>query len=41
MPLVILRILAVLALLLLLINPATSRSLPAGDQPIVLLDASA
>jgi len=40
MPLVILRIVAVLALLLLLINPATSRSLPAGDQPIVLLDAS-
>ena len=40
MSLVILRIVAVLALILLLINPASSRRLPAGDQPIVLLDAS-
>ncbi len=40
MPLVTLRIVAVLALLLLLWNPASSRLLPAGDQPIVLLDAS-
>ena len=40
MPLVILRIVAVVALMLLLINPASSRRLPAGDQPIVLLDAS-
>ncbi len=40
MPLVTLRIVAVLALLLLLWNPAGSRLLPAGDQPIVLLDAS-
>jgi hypothetical protein len=40
MRLVILRVVAVLALLLLLWNPASSRLLPAGDQPIVLLDAS-
>ena len=40
MSLVILRVVAVLALILLLINPASSRRLPAGDQPIVLLDAS-
>jgi hypothetical protein len=40
MPLVSLRVLAVLALVLLLWNPASSRVLPAGDQPIVLLDAS-
>jgi len=39
-PLVTLRIVAVLALLLLLWNPASSRLLPAGDQPLVLLDAS-
>jgi len=38
--LVILRVTAVLALLLLLWNPSTARFLPAGDQPIVLLDAS-
>ncbi len=40
MPLVTLRIVAVLALLLLFWNPASSRLLPAGDQPLVLLDAS-
>ena len=40
MSLVILRVTAVLALLLLLWNPSTARFLPAGDQPIVLLDAS-
>ena len=40
MSLVILRVIAVLALILLLWNPASSRLLPAGDQPIVLLDAS-
>ncbi len=40
MSLVILRVTAVLALLLLLWNPSTARLLPAGDQPIVLLDAS-
>lgn len=40
MPLVTLRVVAVLALVLLLWNPATSRRLPSGDQPIVLLDAS-
>ena len=40
MPLVILRVVAVLALILLLWNPASSRILPSGDQPIVLLDAS-
>jgi hypothetical protein len=39
-PLVILRAIAVLALVLLLWNPASSRLLPTGDQPIVLLDAS-
>jgi hypothetical protein len=39
-PLVILRVIAVLALILLLWNPASSRTLPSGDQPIVLLDAS-
>jgi len=38
--LVTLRIVAVLALILLLWNPASSRLLPAGDQPLVLLDAS-
>lgn len=36
----ILRGLAVVALILLLWNPAASRALPSGDQPIVLLDAS-
>ena len=40
MPLVILRVVAVLALILLLWNPASSRTLPSRDQPIVLLDAS-
>ena len=40
MPLMILRGIAVLSLILLLWNPASSRLLPAGDQPIVLLDAS-
>ncbi|HXO84587.1 MAG TPA: hypothetical protein VN803_03580 [Gemmatimonadales bacterium] len=40
MPLVILRAVAVLALILLLWNPASSHILPSGDQPIVLLDAS-
>ena len=40
MPLVILRVVAVLALILLLWNPASSHILPSGDQPIVLLDAS-
>jgi hypothetical protein len=35
-----LRVVAVLALILLLWNPASSRLLPAGDQPLVLLDAS-
>jgi hypothetical protein len=39
-PLLILRGIAVLSLILLLWNPASSRLLPAGDQPIVLLDAS-
>jgi len=36
----ILRGVAVLSLILLLWNPASSRLLPAGEQPIVLLDAS-
>ncbi len=40
MPLLTLRVVAALALILLLWNPASSRLLPAGDQPIVLLDAS-
>ena len=40
MPLLILRAVAVLSLILLLWNPASSRLLPAGDQPLVLLDAS-
>ena len=40
MRLVILRVIAVLALILLLWNPVSSRILPSGDQPIVLLDAS-
>ncbi len=40
MSLVILRVTAVLALILLLWNPSSARLLPAGDQPIVLLDAS-
>ena len=40
MPLVTLRIVAVLALLLLFWDPASSRLLPAGDQPLVLLDVS-
>ena len=40
MRLVILRAVAVVSLILLLWNPANSRLLPAGDQPIVLLDAS-
>ena len=35
-----LRVVAVLALILLLWNPTGSRILPSGDQPIVLLDAS-
>jgi hypothetical protein len=39
-PLMILRGIAVLSLILLLWNPASSRLLPAGDQPLVLLDAS-
>jgi hypothetical protein len=38
--LAVLRIIAVAALVLLLWNPASSRALPATDQPIVLLDAS-
>ena len=40
MRLVTLRSVAVLALILLLWNPASSRLLPAGDEPLVLLDAS-
>ena len=40
MSLVALRVVAVLALILLLWNPASSRILPSGDQPIILLDAS-
>jgi hypothetical protein len=40
MRLVTLRVVAVLALILLLWNPASSRLLPSGDQPIVLLDGS-
>jgi hypothetical protein len=36
----ILRVVAVLTLILLLWNPASSRLLPAGSQPLVLLDAS-
>src|SRR6266480_4259267 len=40
MSLLILRGVAVGALILLLWNPASSRLLPAGDQPLVLLDAS-
>ncbi len=40
MPLMILRGIALLSLILLLWNPATSRILPTSDQPIVLLDAS-
>src|SRR5881396_2357624 len=40
MSLLILRGVAVLALILLLWNPASSRLLPAGDQPLVLLDGS-
>lgn len=40
MPLMILRGIAVVSLILLLWNPASSRLLPAGDQPLVLLDAS-
>jgi hypothetical protein len=39
-PLLILRGIAVLSLILLVWNPANSRLLPAGDQPLVLLDAS-
>jgi hypothetical protein len=35
-----LRVIAVLALILLLWNPSSARPLPSGDQPIVLLDAS-
>jgi len=38
--LVLLRATAVAALILLLWNPASSRTLPSEDQPIVLLDAS-
>jgi hypothetical protein len=40
MSLLILRAVAVLSLILLLWNPSSSRLLPAGDQPLVLLDAS-
>ncbi len=40
MPLMILRGIAVVSLILLLWNPASSRLLPAGEQPLVLLDAS-
>ena len=40
MSLVALRVLALLALILLLWNPASSRVLPTGDEPIVLVDAS-
>ncbi|HJS44666.1 MAG TPA: hypothetical protein VJ755_14460, partial [Gemmatimonadales bacterium] len=40
MSLMILRGLAMLGLILLLWNPASSRILPTSDQPIVLLDAS-
>ena len=40
MSLVALRLLALLALILLVWNPATSRVLPTGDEPIVLVDAS-
>ena len=40
MSLVALRILALLALILLVWNPASSRVLPTGDEPIVLVDAS-
>src|SRR6266480_4726159 len=40
MSLLILRGVAVVALILLLWNPASSRLLPAGDQPLVLLDGS-
>ena len=40
MSLVALRILALLALILLVWNPASSRVLPSGDEPIVLVDAS-
>jgi hypothetical protein len=40
MSFVMLRVVAVLALILLLWNPSTARELPSGDQPIVLLDAS-
>ena len=36
----VLRAVAVAALILLLWNPASSRTLPSGEQPIVLLDAS-
>jgi len=38
--LLILRAVAMLSLILLLWNPSSSRLLPAGDQPLVLLDAS-
>jgi len=38
--LIALRILALLALILLVWNPASSRVLPSGDEPIVLVDAS-
>ena len=40
MSFVMLRVVAVLALILLLWNPSRARPLPSGDQPIVLLDAS-
>lgn len=40
MSLVILRGIAVVALILLIWNPSSSRILPTSDQPIVLLDAS-
>jgi len=38
--LVLLRATGILALLLLLWNPVTSRAVPGGDRPLVLLDAS-
>ena len=40
MSLVALRVIALLALILLVWNPASSRVLPTGDEPIVLVDAS-
>jgi hypothetical protein len=40
MSFIVLRVLALLALLVLIWNPAGSRVLPSGDEPIVLVDAS-